>query len=48
MRQSWPPQKTEIMRQPGPPQCKNGFGEFFAQEKSPKVSVLEADSYAKW
>lgn len=39
---------NEIMRQPGQPQSKNGFGELFAQEKSPKVFVLEAGSSARW
>jgi len=35
---------SEIMRQPWPAQFKNGFWDLFARGKSPKVSVLEAES----
>jgi hypothetical protein len=40
--------KTGIMRQPGPPQSKNGFEFLWAYGKSPKVSVLEADPLQRW
>jgi hypothetical protein len=35
---------SEIMRQPWPPQFKNGFWDLFARGKSRKVSVLGAES----
>jgi hypothetical protein len=35
---------TEIMRQPWPPQSKNGFGDLFTRAKSPRVSILGAES----
>ena len=36
--------KTEIIRQPWPPQSKKGFWDLFARGKSRKVSVLGAES----
>jgi len=35
---------TEIMQHPWPPQSKKGFSDLLARGKSPKVSVLEAES----
>jgi hypothetical protein len=36
------------MRQPGPPESKNGLGNLFAQKNSPKASVFEAGSSQRW
>jgi hypothetical protein len=39
---------AEIMRQPWLPLAKNGFYDLFAQKKTHKASVFEADSSQRW